>query len=187
MKDEEFIAKYYQSYQQALFTTNVTRELLQFRDLCAAVRATNNKLILAGNGASSSIASHGATDFTKQAKVRALTFHDHNLITAFSNDYGYNNWLSAAISAYFQDGDVVVLISSSGKSENIVSAARKAIRLGLPLVTFTGFSDKNPLRALGTLNFYLDSRAYNIVEAVHGIWLTMVVDLLVGSLEYSVS
>jgi D-sedoheptulose 7-phosphate isomerase len=125
-------------------------------------------------------------DFTKQAKIRAMVFNDHNLVTAFSNDYGYENWVAEAIQAYGKKGDAVVLISSSGKSANIVNAATKARELGLQVVTFTGFSESNSLKALGEINFWLDSKAYNIVESLHSIWICAVVDLIVGNAEYGV-
>ena len=77
--------------------------------------------------------------------------------------------------------------SVSGTSPNIVKAAEYAKSRGLQLVTFTGKSENNPLKALGDINFWMDSSAYNVVEAVHMMWLTTVVDMLVGQAEYSVS
>lgn len=186
MSDSEFLDDYYARYRKAL-ETDVRKELIAFRDLCLEVKARDGKLMIAGNGASASIASHAAVDFTKQAKVCAMAFNDHNLVTAFSNDYGYENWVAEAIQAYGKAGDAVVLISSSGKSANIVNAAAKARELGFQIVTFTGFSNSNPLRAFGEINFWLDSRAYNIVESIHNIWICAVVDLIVGSAEYGVS
>jgi D-sedoheptulose 7-phosphate isomerase len=186
MNDQEFLDDYYARYRNAL-ETDVRKELIAFRNLCLEVKARDGKLMIAGNGASASIASHAAVDFTKQAKIRATAFNDHNLVTAFSNDYGYENWVSEAIQAYGKKGDAVVLISSSGKSANIVKAATKARELGLQVVTFTGFSNSNPLNALGDINFWLDSKAYNIIESLHSIWICAVVDMLVGSAEYGVN
>jgi D-sedoheptulose 7-phosphate isomerase len=186
MSDSEFLDDYYARYRKAL-EADVRKELITFRDLCLQVKARDGKLMIAGNGASASIASHAAVDFTKQAKVCAMAFNDHNLVTAFSNDYGYENWVAEAIQAYGKAGDAVVLISSSGKSANIVNAAAKARELGFQIVTFTGFSNSNPLRTLGEINFWLDSKAYNIVESIHNIWICAVVDLIVGSAEYGVS
>jgi D-sedoheptulose 7-phosphate isomerase len=185
MSDSEFLDDYYARYRKAL-ETDVRKELIAFRDLCLEVKARDGKLMIAGNGASASIASHAAVDFTKQAKIRAMAFNDHNLVTAFSNDYGYENWVAEAIRAYGKAGDAVVLISSSGKSENIVNAARKARDLGFQVVTFSGFSNSNPLNTFGDINFWLDSKAYNIVESLHNIWVCAVVDLIVGSAEYGV-
>lgn len=185
MSDSEFLDDYYARYRRAI-ETDVRKELIAFRDLCLQVRARDAKLMIAGNGASASIASHAAVDFTKQAKIRAMAFNDHNLVTAFSNDYGYENWVAEAIQVYGNKGDAVVLISSSGKSANIVNAATKARELGLQVVTFTGFSESNSLKALGEFNFWLDSKAYNIVESLHNIWICAVVDLIVGNAEYGV-
>lgn len=185
MSDSEFLDDYYSRYRKAI-ETDVRKELIAFRDLCLQVKARDGKLMIAGNGASASIASHAAVDFTKQAKIRAMAFNDHNLVTAFSNDYGYENWVAEAIQAYGEAGDAVVLISSSGKSANIVNAAAKVRELGFPIVTFSGFASYNPLKSLGDINFWLDSKAYNIVESLHNIWICSVVDLIVGSAEYGV-
>lgn len=83
-----------------------------------------NKIILVGNGASASISSHLAIDFTKAAGVRAINFNESSLLTCFSNDFGYENWITRALQYYLLPGDIVILISSSGKSKNIVNAAK---------------------------------------------------------------
>ena len=186
MNDSEFLDDYYARYRKAL-ETDIRKELIAFRDLCLQLKARDGKLMIAGNGASASIASHAAVDFTKQAKVCAMAFNDHNLVTAFSNDYGYENWVAEAIRAYGKVGDAVVLISSSGKSQNMVNAAEAARGLGLPVITFTGFLNTNPLSQKGLINFWVDSKAYNIIESLHGIWICTVVDMLVGSAEYGVN
>ena len=150
-------------------------------------RAAGGKLMLAGNGASASIASHLATDFAKQGKVRAMAFNDANLITALGNDCGYENWIAKAVEIYADPQDVLVLISSSGKSPNVVKAAHEAKARGLYVAAFTGFASDNPLGAAADLNFWVDSRSYNIVECTHMILLTAVVDILIGASEYSVA
>ncbi len=143
--------------------------------------------MFAGNGASASISSHGAVDFTKQGRVRAVDFNEPNLITALSNDYGYENWIARAIGLYADAGDAVVLTSTSGTSPNVVNAAREAKARGLTLVTFTGKAPDNPLRQAGDINFWLGSSAYNVVESTHMLWMMTVVDMLVGQAEYAVS
>ncbi len=85
----------------------------------------NNKLILAGNGGSASIANHVAVDFTKIAGIRSITFNESNLITCFANDYGYENWVSQSLKNFATKGDMCILISSSGKSKNIINAAKE--------------------------------------------------------------
>lgn len=186
MKWSEWLDDYFERFTPA-FEASVRPKLLAFYDIAKGVQQRGGKLILAGNGASASISSHGAVDFTKQAKVRAIDFNEPNLITAFSNDYGFENWIAAAVRAYSDPSDALVLISVSGASPNVLNAADAAKALNLPIVTFSGKSESNPLSKLGNVNFHMPSYAYNVVEAVHMLWLTTVVDMLVGKAEYSVT
>ncbi|KRS16557.1 D-sedoheptulose-7-phosphate isomerase [Roseovarius indicus] len=176
---------YFKRFSPA-FETDVYVKLKEFRELAINIRANGKKMMFAGNGASASISSHGAVDFTKQAKVRSMDFNEPNLITAFSNDYGYENWMARALECYADEGDAVVLTSVSGTSPNVVKAAEYARDHGLKIVTFSGKSPDNPLRGIGDINFWIGSFAYNVVEAVHMLWLTTVVDMVVGQAEYSV-
>ena len=134
------------------------------------------KVILVGNGGSASIASHVAVDLTKAAGIRAVTFNDDNLLTCFANDYGYEHWVEKALEFYSESGDLAVLISSSGRSPNIVNGAAVARARGLRVVTLSGFDANNPLRSSGDLNLWVDSRSYNVVEMTHHIWLVAAVD-----------
>ena len=138
----------------------------------------NGKVIIAGNGGSASIASHVSVDLTKNTSVRAMNFNEANLITCFSNDFGYERWVEKALEYYSQENDVVILISSSGRSANIVNAALKAKELNLKLITFSGFDPDNPLRHMGDINFWVDNHHYNIIEMTHHIWLLAIVDKL---------
>ncbi|MBI4208578.1 MAG: SIS domain-containing protein [Deltaproteobacteria bacterium] len=143
----------------------------------------NRKVILGGNGGSAMIASHVSVDLTKAAHVRSVCFNEPDLITCFANDYGYENWLARAIESYGDAGDVAVLISSSGRSPNIVNAARCAKDCGLTVVTLSGFDAANPLRTLGDQNLWVNSRSYNLVETVHQTWLLACVDRIVFQLN----
>ena len=178
---------YFDLYRQALATDGIQDKLVAFHDLAVQVRERKGKLMFAGNGASASIASHGAVDFTKQGRTRAVDFNEPNLITCLSNDFGYENFMAKAVEFYADDGDVLVLISVSGKSPNALAAARYAKSRGIPVVSFTGSAPDNPLRALSDIDFWLGSRAYNVVEGIHMVWLTTVVDMLVGRAEYAVA
>lgn len=182
-----WLEKYYDRYRQAAFSPEIFGPLQAFRDLAVSVRERGGKLMFAGNGASASIAEHGAVDFTKQGKVPSVTFSSTNLITCFANDYGYDNWMARAVEAYCQPTDALVLISVSGRSPSVVNAARYARERSVPVVAFTGSAPDNPLRALADIDFWIESRAYNVVECVHMIWLTTVIDMVVGKAEYSVT
>ncbi len=158
-----------------------------FKATIIQVREQGGKLMLAGNGASASIASHLATDFAKHGRIRAMAFNDANLITALGNDCGYENWIAKAVDIYADPQDILVLISSSGKSPNVVKAAHRAKELGLYVAAFTGFAKGNPLGSAADINFWVESRAYNIIECTHMILLAGVVDMLIGTSEYSVT
>ncbi|MDZ4341098.1 MAG: SIS domain-containing protein, partial [Candidatus Binatia bacterium] len=132
---------------------------------------------------SAAMASHVAVDLTKAAGVRAINFNEADLLTCLANDYGYEHWVEKALDFYADEGDLVILISSSGKSPNIVNGARRAHELKLRVITLSGFSPDNPLRALGEVNLWADSMAYNIVEMTHHIWLLALVDKLVVDSE----
>jgi D-sedoheptulose 7-phosphate isomerase len=138
-----------------------------------------NKIILAGNGASATISSHISVDLTKSAGITAINFNEPGLLTCFSNDYGYENWLKKALEFYSLPGDLLILISSSGNSKNIINAAKAAKRMQLNLITLSGFSKRNELQNKGTINFHVDSYNYNVVESVHLIILLQIVENLI--------
>jgi D-sedoheptulose 7-phosphate isomerase len=180
----DFLAPYFAQYTQLAFRKEIFPVIEHFRDLAAQIRDKGGKLIFAGNGASASLAEHGAVDFTKQGGVRSVTFHDPNLITCFANDYGYDHWIAKAIEFHADGKDGVVLISVSGTSPSVVNAAKFARSRALPIVSFTGRSPENPLKQLSDIAFHVPSDAYNVVESIHGIWITAVIDLLIGSAVY---
>jgi D-sedoheptulose 7-phosphate isomerase len=183
---EQWIEDYLDRYKKA-FEIDVKEQLLEFHQLCLEVQKAGRKLIMAGNGASASIASHAALDFSKQGKVKAVSFNDPSLITAYANDLGYENWVAKCLEMHAVQGDVAVLISSSGTSKNIVNAAQASKSLGLKVVGFSGFKQDNPLNSTADIGFWVDSRAYNVIENIHSIWMMCVVDMLVGQAEYTVS
>jgi D-sedoheptulose 7-phosphate isomerase len=158
--------------------------LNQIVDLIKSTSNNGKKVIIAGNGGSAAMASHVAIDLTKNAKIRAINFNEADLITCFANDYGYEEWVSKSIDFYGDKGDLVILISSSGNSKNIINAAKKTKDMGLTLITLSGFNPDNPLRKIGDLNLFIESKGYNIVEMTHHIWLVAIVDKIIGKIEY---
>ncbi len=179
-----WLSEYFARYRTVLSDEQVWDDLLELKALLIDTHARGKKTILAGNGGSAAIASHCAVDLTKNAGIRCVNFNEADLITCFANDFGYAWWLEKALAAYADEGDLVILISSSGKSANIVNAARYAVMRGLSVVTLSGFAPDNPLKALGRLNLWVDSRAYNIIETVHQMWVLAVCDLIIGKAEY---
>jgi len=149
-----------------------------------STKKKNKKVIIIGNGGSAAIASHVSVDLTKNAKVRSINFNEADLLTCFSNDYGYEKVFSKSLEFYADKGDVVILISSSGKSKNMLEAAKICRKKELFLCTFTGFSKSNPLKKMGNVNLWVNSKAYNIVENIHQILLLSIVDRIIGKTEY---
>lgn len=132
-----------------------------------SVRNTHGKVIIVGNGGSAGIASHMAIDYSKNGKIPALTFSDAGAMTCLSNDYGYEHVYAKQIEYYGRPGDVLIAISSSGKSKNILEAVKAARKLNCPVITFSGFEAKNPLSLAGDVNFFINSKEYGFVEVAH--------------------
>jgi D-sedoheptulose 7-phosphate isomerase len=136
-------------------------------DIILERNAKGKKVIFIGNGGSAAVASHMAIDFWKNGKIKATAFTDASLITCLSNDYGYEHVYAKPIEMFADDGDVLIAISSSGKSKNILNAVETAKNKGCSVVTLSGFSADNPLAKIGDINFYVPADAYSHVEIIH--------------------
>jgi D-sedoheptulose 7-phosphate isomerase len=178
--DKLFFDSYYKKINNNLIDVS-SSSLIEAALLIENVEKTSGKVILVGNGGSASIASHVSIDFTKAANIRSINFNEASLLTCFANDYGYENWASNALNFYADSNDIAILISSSGQSKNIINAADKAKKIGLPIITLSGFLESNPLRKMGDVNLWVNSSEYNIVESVHQIWLLSIVEYLISN------
>jgi len=183
--NKRWLESYFDRYKQGLFETDVMKELIELKNSLIRVNEEGKKILIFGNGGSAAIAGHAAVDLSKNAKIRTVSFNDPALITCLANDYSYSKWMAKAIELYGDEGDIAVLVSSSGRSPNVVCAAKAAKANNIKVVTFTGFDIDNPLKQEGELNFWLNSCAYNIVENVHQIWLLAVCDAIIGEAEYA--
>ena len=172
-----YLKKYIASLASILMEVDEDSFLKLIKTL-SKIKYNKSKIYISGNGGSASIASHVSVDFSKSLGLNSLTFNESSLITCFANDYGYENWLSNCITKVCSKKDTLILISSSGTSKNILNAAKTANKIGMNLITFSGFSEKNPLRKKGKLNFWVDSNSYNFVEASHLIILLSAIDFL---------
>jgi D-sedoheptulose 7-phosphate isomerase len=182
-----FLANYLDDFSDLVKPQEETVEkLVEVTDLLKAVHKAGNKALIFGNGGSAAIASHFSVDLTKNAGLRCVNCNEADLITCFANDYGFERWVEKAVDFYGNAGDLLIVISSSGCSENMLNGV-KAARNGKfrGVVTLSGFSKDNPLRQLGDINLWADSKAYNFVENIHQVWLLAIVDLIIGSREYS--
>jgi D-sedoheptulose 7-phosphate isomerase len=181
-----FIKKNKNNFIKILKNFSLEKEILETSKLFKECTLSKNKIIFLGNGGSASIASHVSVDLTKNAKIRSVNFNEPDLITCFANDFGHENWMKEALRMYSNNNDIVVLISSSGKSKNIVNAAKWCAKSNLKFITLTGNNYNNPLKKLnkGGINFWINSKAYNHIELAHLFILLSIVDLIIGKNVY---
>lgn len=131
-----------------------------------ALRDRRNSLYFIGNGGSTAIASHMAIDWLNRAHVSAFALNDGPALTCLSNDYGYEEVFHRQLLQHLRSGDMLMIISSSGKSPNVLRSLQAANGIA-SIVTFSGFAPDNPLRKFGGANFYVPSSDYGIVETAH--------------------
>ncbi|MGZ4999867.1 MAG: SIS domain-containing protein [Methylomonas sp.] len=143
------------------------------------VREQQAKIMVLGNGGSAAIASHMITDLRNVGGLCALTLHEAAPLTCFTNDFGYEQAFARQIGAFANPNDLLIAISSSGQSPNIINAVLAANEKGLPVMTLSGFKADNPLRKLGRWNFWLDSSHYGMVELAHLFVLHHITDHLI--------
>ncbi len=136
-------------------------------DIVRAQTGAGRKVIFIGNGGSAAIASHQAVDYWKNGGMRAVAFNDSSLLTCVSNDFGYAHVFEKPIEMFADAGDVLVAISSSGQSENILRGVEAARRARCRVITLSGFQPDNPLRRLGEVNVWVPSDSYGHVEIAH--------------------
>lgn len=141
------------------------------------------QVIFIGNGGSAGIASHMAVDFWKNGGVKATAFNDSSLLTCLSNDYGYEYVFAKPIETFAEKGDLLIAISSSGNSPNILNGVKAARARGLKVITLSGFKSDNKLLAQGDINFFVPSPEYGPVEVLHQFICHYILDILLKERE----
>ena len=147
------------------------------------VGAASRKVMLVGNGGSSSVVAHVQTDIIKCVGVRAMVFTEQSMLTAVSNDHGYETSFKRPVEWWAEEGDLILAVSSSGKSENILGAVKEAVSRGCKAVTFSGFEPNNPLRSLGDINLYVGEKSYGHVETAHAALTHFITDRAMALME----
>ena len=137
----------------------------------------DRQIFVVGNGGSAASASHIVTDLTKGTlghrgdaparPIRALSLTDNlALLSAWANDVGYDSVFVGQLRPYLRPDDVVMAISASGNSENVLRAARYAREVGATTLALTGFGG-GALAPLADISLVVDSNHYGVVEDVH--------------------
>ena len=178
-----FFKNYFKIKNKILDKVNCN-EIDKLYNLILKVSNNNGKIIVFGNGANISNSAHFATDMTKNGKVNTQIFNDPNLITCFSNDYGFDQWVKKTIEYYCSKKDLVILLSASGESKNLTNAAKYCKKTNIKSASITGFKRNNSLSKKCDLNIWINSKSYNQVEIIQTTILSALVDKKIGKLIY---
>ena len=184
MNNDIEIKNFLKKYSQIFESKNIVEDLISLKDKILEINRNNGTIYIFGNGGSLAIADHFAIDMTKNAKIKTLSLSNPSSITCLANDYGYEEWVKKNIEYFVSKEDLVILISSSGSSKNMINAAKYCKAENIFLTTFTGFKEDNSLKKLGDHNFWVNSFGYNLVENIHQVWLLAIVDMIIGKYEY---
>ena len=134
------------------------------------------RVIIIGNGGSNSVASHIAQDYTKMLGKKAISFSDPSRLTCYINDYGRDNAYAEFLDDFIEKDTLVILISSSGNSMNIINAAKYCESNNVTYLALTGFDKNNKLNNMNaSFKYHVDSDDYGIVECLHQILLHSII------------
>lgn len=165
----------YKTFFANYFSSN---EVVQQNTEAINLLKDKKRIFFIGNGGSNSICSHMMEDYGKIARYQTYTFSDAALITCYANDYGYENAMAEWLKLHMSSDDVLIAISSSGNSKNILNAVDVALSKNATVISLSGFKPDNTLRKKGHVNYYLPIENYGIVECYHQVILHAVLDEL---------
>jgi len=179
MSKEIFLSNYIQEFCEGInLASNQNKKILSICDILIKTK-NKNTIHIFGNGGSSTIASHFSMDLTNNSNLKCLSYNDPAIVTCYANDFKFENWISRVVNKYGKKNDILILISSSGTSKNMVNALKEAKKKKFKkIISFTGFEKKNYLSSNSDINFWIKSKKYNIIENSHQLYLLMIVDLI---------
>ena len=177
MKFDNFFLKYRENFFDLIRDAEI-EELEWLANKISEVGKGGGSVYIAGNGGSAAIASHFAVDLTKAVGINGRCFNESSLITCFANDYGYENWVMECCKSYVCRSDMVILVSSSGESKNMINALEFCASRDIPVFSLSGFHGSNTLRAKALHGIWIDAQHYNNVENAHQFLLLAVLDFL---------
>ena len=178
----EYLKRLEQKIEEAVYTggseeiTDYEDIMKKLVDIFSEVKKQGKCLFFIGNGGSSAIASHMTADFMKNGGMKTYSLYDSAVTTCMGNDYGYEYVFSRPLSFLGNRDDMLIAVSSSGNSENIILAIEAAHERGMKVLTITGFKPDNRARAAGDFNIYVPCCEYGQVESIHCLILQQVVD-----------
>lgn len=188
LKYSKFINNYQMDVSKSIdeIFKNQKDKIIRLAESIKNIKRNKGKIIIFGNGGSAATASHFSVDLTKNAKIRAINFNEADLITCLSNDYGHDNWVKKAIEFYIDKNDLVILISTSGNSKNVINAAKFLKKKKFSFFSLTGMKKNNLLNkiSISKNNLWVNNMSYNQIEIVHHLVLLLIIDILIGKSVY---
>ncbi len=175
MKKNNYHKNYFKTFIRVLDNLELNKLNLLMNKI---KKIKKNKILIFGNGAGASIASHFANDLTNVAKIKTISFDNTALITCFANDYGYENWVKKTIEYYADKKDLIIILSASGNSQNMINAAKFCKKKNIDFFSITGFKKNNKLNKISASHIWINSKSYNFVEATQLLILLSLVDRL---------
>jgi len=166
-------------------SVSIEQALNRSVEILKTVQQTSGTQFFLGNGASAAFAEHMALDWTKNGGIRSQNPSSSVLLTALANDISFQDAFATYLDRLARKGDLVVTISSSGNSENVLRAIAAASKLGCQVITLSGLKPDNASRKLGDVNFYVPARTYGITECAHQVLLHMMIDAFMGIEEWT--
>ncbi len=170
-----FVQEYFEGLKKTIESTKI-KNLEEIAESILSAYRSENKIFIIGNGGSAAIASHAVCDLSKGIgtglvvkgrKIRCMSLTDNTpLLTALGNDLGYENVFTGQLESLLNKDDLLIAISSSGKSKNIINAVNYAKEKGAKTVGFVGF-DGGELKKLTDSHIWVPSNDYPFVEDVH--------------------
>lgn len=152
----------------------------RFLEVAERTKRERTRIFFVGNGGSAGICSHMATDWLKNGGFAAAALNDGATLTCIGNDLGFEQVFAKQVEMHGRAGDLLVAISSSGNSANILRAVEAARAARMNVVTLSGFGPDNKLRKLGDVNFYVPNDRYGFVEISHLSICHAVLDISMG-------
>ena len=171
-------------FNQYIYTNNQILKNLNLEnidklyEIIKNVKKNKSKIMIFGNGAGASIASHFANDLSKNTKIKCISYDSSTHLTCYANDYGYENWVKETIKIFYEMKDLIILISASGNSKNMIKAAQYCKIKKINFFSLTGFKENNKLKLLSKNNIWINSNSYNQVEISQLFVLLSIIDKL---------
>ena len=189
MKSKFSLDNYFTDFQSAItefLKVNENKNALESAVNLINSSRKKSKIFTIGNGGSAPVAEHIAIDLTKNAGLNAVSFSSASTVTTFANDYGYENLFKKGLEHYANKGDILIAISGTGTSKNILKACNYAKENGIKIITLSGFNFENPLFNLGDINLWINSKAFGYLEIIHTLLLHYINDAIIGNSEYMI-